>query len=34
MKEIKNYPRPQFIRDNWINLNGQWNFIFDDENIG
>ncbi len=34
MKEIKNYPRPQFVRDNWINLNGQWNFIFDDENIG
>lgn len=34
MKEIRNYPRPQFIRDNWINLNGQWNFIFDDENIG
>ncbi len=34
MKQIKNYPRPQFVRDNWINLNGQWNFIFDDENIG
>lgn len=23
------YPRPQFVRDNWINLNGKWNFEFD-----
>ena len=23
------YPRPQFIRtDNWINLNGEWDFAF------
>lgn len=28
------YPRPQFVRDNWINLNGQWDFTFDDENQG
>ncbi|WHY74829.1 glycoside hydrolase family 2 protein [Fictibacillus enclensis] len=28
------YPRPQFQRDNWLNLNGEWNFIFDDENEG
>ncbi|MCF7926994.1 MAG: glycoside hydrolase family 2 [Candidatus Izimaplasma sp.] len=28
------YPRPQFERDHWINLNGQWDFIFDDNNIG
>ncbi|PWU67926.1 glycoside hydrolase family 2 protein [Gracilibacillus dipsosauri] len=28
------YPRPQFQRDTWMNLNGQWNFHFDDENIG
>ncbi len=29
------YPRPQFQRkDNWINLNGQWDFAFDDENRG
>ena len=29
------YPRPQFVRkDNWINLNGEWNFNFDDENCG
>ena len=34
MKKITNYPRPQFVRENWINLNGEWNFIFDDENIG
>lgn len=34
MKKIKNYPRPQFVRDNWLSLNGKWNFIFDDDNIG
>jgi len=29
------YPRPQFVRDsNWINLNGEWDFAFDDSNIG
>ncbi|MHA2121807.1 MAG: glycoside hydrolase family 2 protein [Promethearchaeota archaeon] len=29
------YPRPQFVRDNnWINLNGEWDFSFDDSNIG
>ncbi len=28
------YPRPQFKRDNWYNLNGEWNFLFDDENVG
>jgi beta-galactosidase/beta-glucuronidase len=28
------YPRPQFKRDNWKNLNGNWNFDFDDQNIG
>ena len=30
----KDYPRPQFVRDNWENLNGAWDFRFDDENIG
>ena len=30
----KDYPRPQFVRENWMNLNGKWNFKFDDENIG
>ena len=34
MRKIKDYPRPQFVRDNWLNLNGKWKFIFDDENIG
>jgi len=28
------YPRPQFKRDKWKNLNGNWNFNFDDQNIG
>lgn len=31
---IKNYPRPQFVRKEWENLNGNWDFRFDDENIG
>ena len=28
------YPRPQFVRDQWLNLNGEWEFAFDDENEG
>ncbi|WP_018933018.1 glycoside hydrolase family 2 protein [Gracilibacillus lacisalsi] len=28
------YPRPQFQRDSWMNLNGTWKFAFDDQNIG
>ncbi|MRN25392.1 glycoside hydrolase family 2 [Romboutsia ilealis] len=28
------YPRPQFIRGNWIDLNGEWEFAFDDEDKG
>ncbi len=29
------YPRPQFVREgNWINLNGEWDFSFDDADIG
>ena len=31
---IKDYPRPQFVRRNWENLNGEWNFIFDDNDEG
>lgn len=31
---VENYPRPQFVRGNWENLNGTWNFAFDDGNIG
>ncbi|PTX64437.1 glycosyl hydrolase family 2 [Melghirimyces profundicolus] len=28
------YPRPHFRRDLWINLNGEWQFEFDDNNVG
>jgi len=28
------YPRPQFRRSQWTNLNGPWQFAFDDENRG
>lgn len=28
------YPRPNFVRENWKNLNGQWEFEFDDANEG
>jgi beta-galactosidase/beta-glucuronidase len=28
------YPRPQFVREQWLNLNGQWEFAFDDANEG
>ncbi|HEY0826737.1 MAG TPA: glycoside hydrolase family 2 TIM barrel-domain containing protein [Bacilli bacterium] len=28
------YPRPQFERSEWMNLNGTWEFEFDDHNIG
>ncbi|MBD8068658.1 glycoside hydrolase family 2 protein [Bacillus sp. PS06] len=30
----KEYPRPQFVRTDWINLNGEWNFKFDKNNQG
>lgn len=28
------YPRPQFERTEWINLNGTWEFEFDDHDMG
>lgn len=28
------YPRPDFERSEWLNLNGEWEFEFDDGNIG
>ena len=31
---IKDYPRPQFVRKEWQNLNGEWNFVFDDNDQG
>jgi len=30
----KDYPRPQFVRNDWASLNGIWNFSFDDGNKG
>ena len=32
--EHKEYPRPQFRRERWQNLNGEWEFAFDDKNEG
>src|SRR5690554_152701 len=26
----RKFPRPQLMRDNWMNLNGYWEFDFDD----
>lgn len=31
---IKGHPNPQFTRTDFENLNGVWNFVFDDEDIG
>ncbi|ODB60499.1 glycoside hydrolase family 2 protein [Paenibacillus polymyxa] len=31
---IKNYPRPQFVRKEWLDLNGVWDFAFDDGKVG
>ena len=28
------YPRPQFRRADWSNLNGEWGFAFDDTDVG
>lgn len=28
------YPRPQFVREKWASLNGEWEFAFDDDGIG
>lgn len=28
------YPRPQFVRERWLNLNGTWHFDFDDADAG
>ena len=35
MKHIENYPRPQLVRDSWIELKwGNGDFAFDNETIG
>ncbi len=31
---IKDFPRPQLTRADWVNLNGAWNFRFDDDKTG
>lgn len=31
---IKGYPRPQFVRSNWLSLDGKWDFAFDEKNTG
>ena len=28
------HPRPQFLRETWINLNGPWTYVFDSGNSG
>ncbi len=28
------YPEPQFQRERWLNLNGNWEFEYDDANVG
>lgn len=28
------YPRPDFEREEWLNLNGEWEFEFDDDEVG
>lgn len=28
------YPRPDLVRSDWESLNGEWEFAFDDENMG
>lgn len=30
----KEYPRPQLVREKWLNLNGSWGFMFDDLDQG
>ena len=31
---LKNYPRPQFVREDWMSLDGDWDFAFDRNNEG
>jgi len=33
-KYIAGYPRPQFVRDAWLSLDGDWSFRFDDDKEG
>jgi hypothetical protein len=31
---LPEHPRPDYMRTEWLNLNGYWNFMFDKENVG
>ena len=31
---LPEHPRPDFMRNDWINLNGYWDFKFDKGNVG
>ena len=31
---LKEHPRPDFQREQWLNLNGLWDFRFDPQNVG
>ena len=31
---LKDYPRPQLVRREWTDLNGEWEFAFDDRREG
>jgi beta-galactosidase/beta-glucuronidase len=30
----ENYPRPQFVKNDWKDLCGEWDFVFDDADVG
>lgn len=34
MKALINHPNPQFRRENWMDLNGLWDFSFDEKDAG
>ncbi|MBM7551510.1 glycoside hydrolase family 2 protein [Thalassobacillus pellis] len=34
MRPRAEHSRPDFKRKNWLNLNGEWNFTFDDKDLG
>jgi len=34
MQDELTYPRPQLVRDRWQDLCGQWDFAFDDDDLG
>ena len=31
---LPEHPRPDFMREQWVNLTGWWNFKFDNQNVG